>query len=194
LSETKTTLYFPGSGEVDTDETLKVTLKRAKELGIHDIVVASTRGNTGLKAVEAFKGFNVVIVPHVTGMREPGTQELGADLAEKIKAGGGKIVVAAHAFSGVNRAIQAKFDTMYPAGILAQTLRMFGQGMKVVVEITAMAADAGAIPVDKDVVAVAGSGRGADTAVVIKPAYSHTLFDMYVREIIAKPRSPEAAK
>ena len=57
-----------------------------------------------------------------------------------------------------------------------------------------MAADAGAIPVDKDVVAVAGSGRGADTAVVIKPAYSHTLFDMYVREIIAKPRSPEAAK
>ena len=194
MSETKTTLYFPGSGEVDTDETLKVALKRAKELGIHDIVVASTRGNTGLKAVEAFKGFNVVIVPHVTGMREPGTQELGADLAEKIKAGGGKIVVAAHAFSGVNRAIQAKFDTMYPAGILAQTLRMFGQGMKVVVEITAMAADAGAIPVDKDVVAVAGSGRGADTAVVIKPAYSHTLFDMYVREIIAKPRSPEAAK
>ena len=194
MSETKTTLYFPGSGEVDTDETLKVALKRAKELGIRDIVVASTRGNTGLKAVEAFKGFNVVIVPHVTGMREPGTQELGADLAEKIKAGGGKIVVAAHAFSGVNRAIQAKFDTMYPAGILAQTLRMFGQGMKVVVEITAMAADAGAIPVDKDVVAVAGSGRGADTAVVIKPAYSHTLFDMYVREIIAKPRSPEAAK
>ena len=194
MSETKTTLYFPGSGEVDTDETLKVALKRAKELGIYDIVVASTRGNTGLKAVEAFKGFNVVIVPHVTGMREPGTQELGADLAEKIKAGGGKIVVAAHAFSGVNRAIQAKFDTMYPAGILAQTLRMFGQGMKVVVEITAMAADAGAIPVDKDVVAVAGSGRGADTAVVIKPAYSHTLFDMYVREIIAKPRSPEAAK
>ena len=194
MSETKTTLYFPGSGEVDTDETLKVALKRAKELGIRDIVVASTRGNTGLKAVEASKGFNVVIVPHVTGMREPGTQELGADLAEKIKAGGGKIVVAAHAFSGVNRAIQAKFDTMYPAGILAQTLRMFGQGMKVVVEITAMAADAGAIPVDKDVVAVAGSGRGADTAVVIKPAYSHTLFDMYVREIIAKPRSPEAAK
>ena len=68
---------------------------------------------------------------------------------------------------------------------------MFGQGMKVVVEITAMAADAGAVPVDRDVIAIAGSGRGADTAVVIKPAYSHNLFDVVVREIIAKPRSLE---
>jgi hypothetical protein len=63
--------------------------------------------------------------------------------------------------------------------------------MKVVVEITAMAADAGAVPVDRDVIAIAGSGRGADTAVVVKPAYSHNLFDMVVREIIAKPRSLE---
>lgn len=101
---------------------------------------------------------------------------------------GGRIIYAAHAFSGVNRAIQAKFDTMYPAGIIAQTLRLFGQGMKVVVEISAMAADAGAIPVDRDVIAIAGSGKGADTAVVIKPAYSHSIFESVVREIIAKPR------
>jgi hypothetical protein len=78
---------------------------------------------------------------------------------------------------------------MYPVGIIAQTLRLFGQGMKVVVEIAAMAADAGAIPADKDVLVVSGSGRGADTAVVIKPANSHRLFDMVVKEIIAKPSS-----
>jgi hypothetical protein len=76
---------------------------------------------------------------------------------------------------------------MYPSGIIAQTLRLFGQGMKVVVEIAAMAADAGVIPADKDVLVVAGSNRGADTAVVIKPANSHLLFDMVVKEIIAKP-------
>ena len=191
MTEKKTIHYFPGVGEAYTDETLQAAKARADELGIRDIVVASTRGPTGLRAVEMFKGYNVVVVPHVTGMREPGTQELGVDYAEKIRAGGGKIVVAAHAFSGVNRAIQAKFDTVYPAGIIAQTLRMFGQGMKVVVEITAMAADAGAVPVDRDVIAIAGSGRGADTAVVVKPAYSHSLFDMVVREIIAKPRNLE---
>ena len=191
MTDKKTIHYFSSTGEVNTEETLRAAKTRADELGIKDIVVASTRGPTGLKAVEHFKGYNVVVVPHVTGMREPGTQELGMDYAEKIKAGGGKLVIAAHAFSGVNRAIQAKFDTMYPAGIIAQTLRMFGQGMKVVVEITAMAADAGAVPVDRDVIAIAGSGRGADTAVVVKPAYSHSLFEMMVREIVAKPRSLE---
>lgn len=194
LKENKQITYFSGSGEVDSDETLNMALIRANELGIRDIVVASTRGGTGLKAVEVFKGFNVVVVPHVWGMKGPGTWEFGEDTAQKIKASGGKVVVAAHSFMGVNSAIQTKFNTMYPAGIIAQTLRLFGQGMKVVVEITAMAADAGAIPVDKDIIAIAGSSRGADTAVVIKPAYSHTLFDMYIRELIAKPRSPEVEK
>ena len=64
---------------------------------------------------------------------------------------------------------------------------MFGSGMKVVVEIAAMATDAGMIPADKDIIVIAGSGRGADTAVVIKPANAHNLFDMVIREIIAKP-------
>lgn len=188
MSEKKETLYFSGPGEANSDETLKFAKKRADELGIKDVVVASTRGETGLKAVEFFKGYNVVVVPHVTGLREPGVQELSEENMEKIKAAGGKIVIAAHAFSGVNRAIQVKFNTVYPPGIIAQTLRLFGQGMKVVVEISLVATDAGAIPADKDVLVVAGSGRGADTAVIIKPANSHNLFDLVIKEIIAKPR------
>jgi hypothetical protein len=119
---------------------------------------------------------------------------LSEESAQKIRAAGGKIVYASHAFMGVNGAIQGKFNTMYPAGIIAQVLRLFGQGMKVVVEITAMAADAGVIPVDRDVIAIAGSGRGADTAVVIKPSYSHTFFDIFVREIISKPSHVEVTK
>lgn len=183
----KEILYFESPGEVNTDETLKIAKERADELGIRDVVVASTRGGTGVKAVELFRGYNVVVVPHVTGQREPGQQELTEENMKKIEKAGGKIVIAAHAFSGVNRAIQAKWETMYPSGIIAQTLRLFGQGMKVVVEIAAMASDAGAIPADKDVLAIAGSSRGADTAVIIKPANSHRLFDMVVKEIIAKP-------
>lgn len=185
----KEILYFESKGEVNTDETLKIAKERADELGIRDVVVASTRGGTGVKAIELFKGYNVVVVPHVTGLREPGQQELTKENMKKIEEGGGKIVIAAHTFSGVNRAIQAKWDTMYPGGIIAQTLRLFGQGMKVVVEIAAMATDAGVIPADKDVLVVAGSGRGADTAVVMKPANSHRLFDTVVKEIIAKPSS-----
>jgi len=189
MATRKSILYFSGPGEVNTDETFKAAKERADELGIRDIVVASTRGGMGLKAVEVFKGYNVVVVTHATGLRGPGVQELSEEMGAKIRAGGGRIVTAAHAFSGVNAAIQKKFNTMYPGGIIAQTLRLFGQGMKVVVEVAAMAADAGAIPADKDVVVIAGTGRGADTAVVIKPATSGDLFDMVVKEIIAKPSS-----
>jgi hypothetical protein len=188
MSERKSIIYFSKPGEANADEAMRAALKRAKELNIRDIVVASTRGATALKAIKYFKGYNLVVVPHVWGSKETGTQEFPEETAEKIRSMGGRIVYAAHAFSGVNRAIQSKFDTMYPAGIIAQTLRLFGQGMKVVVEISAMAADAGAIPVNKDVIAIAGSGRGADTVVVIKPSYSHSLFDVVIREIITKPR------
>jgi hypothetical protein len=183
----KEILYFSDTGEVNSDETLKISKERAEELGLKDVVVASTRGTTGVKAVEEFESYNVVVVPHVTGLREAGHQELEDENRRKIEEAGGKIVIAAHAFSGVNRAIQAKWDTMYPSGIIAQTLRMFGQGMKVVVEIAAVAADAGAIPAGKDVLVIAGSGRGADTAVILKPANSRSLFDIVVKEIIAKP-------
>lgn len=189
VSIKKSILYYSERGEVNTLQTLREAKTRAEELGITDIVVASTRGNTAIQAVEMFQGFNVVIVPHVTGLREAGVQEMSNAMQQKIRAGGGSLVITTHAFSGVNRAIQAKFDTMFPVGIIAQTLRMFGQGMKVVVEIVAMAADAGLIPVDKDVIAIAGSGRGADTAVVITPANAHRLFDIVIKEIIVKPTS-----
>jgi len=186
MTSKKSILYFQGPGD-HTDETLKASKERAEELGIKDIVVASTEGTTGLKAVDVFKGYNVVIVTHVAGYKEPGGQEVSEERMEKIREVGGKILTAAHAFSGVSQAIRKKFETVYPAGIIAQTLRLFSQGMKVVVEITAMAADAGLIPADKDVVVIAGSHRGADTAVVIKPANSRDIFDMVVKEIICKP-------
>ncbi len=190
MNMAKTTiLYYSSTGEVNTDQTLSEAKHRADELGITDIVVASTRGNTAVKALEVFKGYNLIVVPHVTGLRKPGVQEMSDDVQEKIRTAGAKVVIATHVFSGVDRAIQARFDTVYPAGIIAQTLRMFGQGMKVVVEIVAMAADAGVIPADKDVVAIAGTGRGADTAVVITPANAHRFFDMAIKEIIVKPNS-----
>lgn len=63
-----------------------------------------------------------------------------------------------------------------------------GEGTKVCVEITLMAADAGLIPADEDVVAIAGTGNGADTALRIKPANTARFFDLKIKEVIAKPR------
>jgi len=181
--------YFDSPGEENTDEALKLAKERAEELGIRDIVVASTRGETGIKASRIFKGFNLVIVTHHTGFRGPGIQELTDENRRIIEENGGKIYTGTHAFAGVERAIRNKFGTAYPTEIIAQTLRLFGEGMKVAVEIAAMAADAGLIPVDRDIISIAGTGRGADTAIVIKPENSSRLFNITIKEIIAKPRT-----
>jgi hypothetical protein len=186
MSIEKPIIYFSKPGESNTEGTLLAAKERAEELGIKNVVVASTRGGTGVKAVELFEGYNVVVVP---GARAPGRGRLVEEMEKKIKAGGGKIVIATNTLAGANTAIQRKFSTVYPAGIIAQTLRFFGQGMKVCVEIAAMATDSGHISAGQDVISVAGAGGGADTAVVIKTANSRDLFDIVVKEVIAKPRS-----
>ena len=181
--------YFDQPGKENTDETLRLAKLRAEELGIKTILVASTTGYTALRAIELFKGAKIVAVSHFTGMMEPNTQELSQESRRKVASAGGEVLTATHTFSGLGRAMRKKFKMYLFEEAVANTLRLFGQGMKVVVEIAAMAADAGVIPADKDVLVVAGSGRGADTAVVMKPANSHRLFDMVVKEIIAKPSS-----
>lgn len=185
----KTITYFAFPGEENTDEVLRLAKNRAEELGIKDFVVASTRGETGAKASEALRGFNVVVVTHHTGFREPGTQELTEENRKIIEQNGGKILTGIHAFMNVERAIRNKFGTAYPSEIIAQTLRLFGEGMKVAVEIVTMAADAGLIPADKEVISIAGTGKGADTAIVVQPANTTRIFDMTIKEIIAKPRT-----
>lgn len=184
----KSIAYFSNAGEENTDVVLALARRRAEDLGIRDVVVASTRGVTGVKASEIFKGFNLIVVTHHTGFREPGRQELTEENRQIIERNGGKIFTGTHVFMNVERAIRSKFGTAYPAEIMAQTLRLFCEGMKVAVEIAAMAADVGLIPVDREVISIAGTGRGADTAIVIKPANSSRIFDMVIKEIIAKPR------
>jgi hypothetical protein len=67
---------------------------------------------------------------------------------------------------------------------------MLGQGVKVGVEIAYMAADRGYVRTDEDVLTISGTGKGADTALVIRPAPSASCLDLRVREIIAKPWNP----
>ncbi len=185
----KTIVYFSTPGRINTETVLVLARKRAEELGIRSIVVASTTGETGVKASQLFKGFNLVVVTHHTGFKELGQQELTEENRRIIEANGAKVYTGTHVFMNVERAIRSKFNTAYPAEIMAQTLRLFCEGMKVAVEIAAMAADAGLIPVDRDVVSIAGTGRGADTAIVVQPANSSRIFDMIIKEIIAKPLS-----
>ena len=105
-----------------------------------------------------------------------------------IEAAGGRVLTCQHAFGGVGRAIRKKLGTYEVEEIIAYTLRLFGEGMKVAVEIALMAADAGLVRTDEPAIAIAGTGKGADTAVVLKPANAQAFFDLQVLEILCKPR------
>jgi len=181
------TAYHDKAGEPNTEVTLRRAKERAESLGIRNIVVASTSGWTGVKACELFKGFDLVVVRHHTGFESPGAQQMTPDNERTILASGANIVTAGHALSGVERAIRRKRGTIGPLELMSDTLRIFGEGTKVCVEISVMATDAGLIPANRQIIAIAGTNKGADTALVVRPAHSNSFFDTYVSEIIAKP-------
>jgi hypothetical protein len=190
--ELKTTYFEKPGGAENTDKTLALAKARAKELGIKTVVVASTVGGTAVKAVNILKGYKVIVVTHVAGFREDNTQEFTEENRKIVESKGGIILTAAHAFGGIHRALGATGAPPLPTSaigdVVAMTLRMFGQGMKVACEIAAMAADAGLVRTDEEIIAIGGTGRGADTALVLQPEYTHRFFNLRVKEIICKPR------
>jgi hypothetical protein len=181
------TVYFAESGPVNTDRTLALVAEKAELLGIQTVLVASTNGTTALRAAECIRVPNLIAVTHSYGFRQPFAGGLDAALRAKIEEKGMKILTTTHAFGGVGRAVRKKLATYQVDEIIAYTLRTFSQGMKVVAEITLMAADAGFISDPGPIIAVAGSGKGADTAAVILPTHAQTFFDLKYLEIICMP-------
>lgn len=174
--------YFENGGKQHTDEALRIAKEYVDIYKIGSIVVASTTGATAKKAAEAFAGKNLIIVTHVHGFREENTIEFPAELRKELESKGVKMLTAAHVMGGVNRLVDGSVGS-----IIADTLRIFCQGVKVAVEIAAEAADAGYVRTDEDIVAIAGTGRGADTVLVIEPAISRKMFDMDVKKVLAMP-------
>lgn len=183
----KKIIYFDKAGEQNTHLLLKFTKEYVEKEDIRDIIVASTTGKTGAEAARTFKGRNVVVVTHNFGFLEPGKNELQEEHRKEILSEGAKIFTGVHALSSAERAVRKDFGTIQPLELMANVLRRLGEGTKVCVEITMMAADAGLIPADKDVVAIAGTGRGADTALRVYPANAARFFNLKIREVIAKP-------
>ena len=181
------TVYFERPGPANTARTLQLASGRAEELDVRTVLVASTGGATGLVAAQHFRGYDVVVVTHSAGFKSPGTQELTPENRTAIEAAGARILTCQHAFGGVNRAVRKKLNTYQLDEIIAYTLRLFGEGIKVVAEIALMAADAGLVRTDIPVISIAGTGRGADTAAVLLPTNAQTFFDLKIIEIICRP-------
>ena len=181
------TVYFAQAGPSNTIRTLELVRDRAEALGIRQVLVATTSGATGVRAVQTLQGLDVIAVSHSTGFRGPDIQELAAENRAAIESAGATVLTCQHAFGGVGRAVRKKLGTYELEEIIAFALRTFCEGIKVTAEICLMAADAGLVRTDEPVIAVAGTGRGADTAAILKPANAQTFFDLRFVEIICMP-------
>jgi hypothetical protein len=179
-------MYWDGKGGGFTQKTAELATKTAKERGIDYIVVASNTGSS----VEHFlgSGLNIVWVTHVNGFKEAGKLEFDPEKKKELESKGVKVLTTTHALSGAERGLSRQFSGVYPIEIMAATLRMFGQGVKVGVEIATMALDAGLIPYGENVVAVGGTGKGADSAIIIRPEHASNILKTWISEIICKPR------
>ena len=168
---------------------IDVVQRRSTQGGIRHVVVATSTGQTGVRFLDALAGRDVklVCVSHHAGFGEGDELDLVPEQAAVLRAAGVPLFVGTHALSGVGRSISAQFGGTTPVELIAHTLRLFGQGMKVCVEIAVMAADAGLIPTDRDIICVGGTGHGADTALVLRPAHMNRFFDLRIREILCKP-------
>jgi uncharacterized protein len=182
------TVYFNEPGKMNSREAILQAKKRADQLGIRDVIVASYTGETGAIAAEVFKGYNLVVVAGMVGYVEPNQDRMKPEYKKAIEDNGGKIIRACHSFGGLGRAINKKFNAIQVDEVIAHVLRLFGAGVKVACECACMAADAGLIRTDREVISLGGNGTGADTAVVLLPSNTHRFFDMRIREIVCKPR------
>jgi hypothetical protein len=181
--------YFDKKGSVNTDRTLEIALACCEVKGIRKIVVASSTGKTALLLRDKAKSsIEVIGVTYSAGSKyREEVEEFNRNRETMIKKGI-RVVRGLHALSATERAFENKYkNALLPLNIVADTLRMFSQGMKVCLEVAVMAAEAGFITSDEEVVAIGGSGTGADTAVVMKPAYAASMFETEFKAVLCMP-------
>lgn len=190
---TSEVVYFNRPGMENTDAVLDAVERCLKRTGIGHVVVASNSGETAFRALSKFADLDVriVVVTSHAGFSGEGVVDMDDKTEGRLTQSGAKVVRSSHALSGLERSVTRKLGGSSRVEAISEALRsLFGQGLKVCVEVAVMAADNGAIPCgDLEVAVIGGTGKGADTACVIRPAHANSFFNMEVREIVAIPRA-----
>jgi hypothetical protein len=163
-------IYFETPGEENTSSVLSSAKDRANELGIKHVLVPSVRGVSAEKALDFFAGTDLTLFFVGT---DPARFSIEAK--ERI------------ANSGFRLAFYKEVDYHYPDEV-KNAFRRFGQGTKVAVEISLIAAQEDVVELGTEVVALGGSAKGLDTALVIKAATSDEFYELEICEVLCKPR------
>jgi uncharacterized protein len=184
----KKIVYFQKMGRVNTHQVLRLAKERFDELGLRYVIIATGTGATGVKALNYFKGEQIVAVSNHYGYKEPGKTITDPAHLKTLQEAGVRMVYQTHLFGGIDRSINRRYGGITPTQLVGQVFKMVGEGFKVCAEIAVMAADSGGVPVDQEVISIGGTMRGADTAMVMIPANSNDFFALQFKEIICLPR------
>ena len=184
--------FFEKGGPQNLENALNIAKNYADQFKIKDIVLASTTGTTAEKAAAIFNPdeYNLMIVTHCYYfVNSTVRQEFPEDKLDALRKKGLKFHVGTHSMSGIERGIRIKKEAWQFVDLLAKVIgSQFSQGVKVCIEISATICDAGLISdLDRDIIAVGGTGRGADTVCLIKPAPTSEFKTLRVKAILAKP-------
>lgn len=123
-------MYFDSIGRNNTAKTAELALRTAEERGIRHIVVASNTGSTA-KLLINDKGIGITMVTHAYGFAEDGVNELADETRVELEALGIRVLTTTHVLSGAERGIRSVFGGIGPVEVIANSLRMMGQGTKV---------------------------------------------------------------
>jgi hypothetical protein len=192
LGVSRPTFYFDVHGEVNTDKTIELARERAEELGICKVVVASETGLSALKVLDAFEGSEVIVVSSAAGTAVEGSVigdlKIGIpdpEMMEELEGRGARVVRGTDPFWNIS-AHTGLVDT---PKLGMKFFEVLCGGLHVCMTAVLEATDAGHLAQGEEVVALAGSFVGLDTAVVAVAANSVNFFKAFeVREIICKPR------
>jgi hypothetical protein len=174
-----TIIYFDEGGEGNTEEALKLASARYAEGDIDAIVIASTFGATAIKAAQVFKnsGARLLIVGEVLD----GNQHPAPAICEQLEQDGHQVIW------GLPMGQMSAFTKDDSANLVAKAYKRISEGFKVVCEIVLIATSAGFLRPGAKVLAIAGTHRGADTAIVAF-AGSYAEFDAFqILEVLCKP-------
>ena len=177
-------IYFEDIRPENTGVTFGLVKARLKESGIQKVVLASTTGATAQRAMEFFKsaGVQLVVIPHQHDFRK--VNAFPPELVQTLQEAGHAVHFGTMLFHTGNL-----YESTAPT-LMANLLRCFSQGVKVCFEIILMATDAGLLIPGEKVIAVAGTAKGSDTALVMQAASSQHLKNLRVLEMLCKPLHP----
>ncbi|TKJ44071.1 hypothetical protein CEE35_08165, partial [Candidatus Aerophobetes bacterium Ae_b3b] len=121
--------YFEEPGPKNTEQTINIAYRRAKELNIDQIVVASTHGGTAGKVLDAFQDMNSKIV--VVTISQAFHQEgwiMEDEVRSQLEKRGAVVLTTLHALGDdVNTAFSTNQKTAAFNAVVAETLRRFSQ-------------------------------------------------------------------